>query len=104
GGPRRAALVGELEALIAERPYRERFHAQLMLALYRSGRQADALDAYRRARRTLVDDLGLEPSRELQRLEVQILAQDPALDAATPVRPTLPLVEVPLLPVPPTPL
>ena len=62
-------MAGELEALVAEHPYRERLHAQLMLALYRSGRQADALDAFRRARRTLVEDLGLEPGRELQRLE-----------------------------------
>ena len=76
------ALVAELEALTAEHPYRERFHAQLMLALYRSGRQADALDAYRRARATLVEELGLEPGRELQRLEAAILAQDPALDLA----------------------
>ena len=70
---RHAPLVAELEALTAEHPYRERFHAQLMLALYRAGRQADALDAYRRARATLVEELGLEPGRELQRLE----ARDP---------------------------
>src|SRR3954463_7972675 len=74
-------LVSELEALTAEHPYRERFHGQLMRALYRAGRQADALEAYRRARHNLVEDLGLEPSRELQRLEAAILAQDPSLDA-----------------------
>ncbi|HET8757311.1 MAG TPA: BTAD domain-containing putative transcriptional regulator, partial [Solirubrobacteraceae bacterium] len=74
------ALVAELQALVAEHPYRERLHAQLMLALYRSGRQADALEAFRHARRTLVEDLGLEPSRELQRLESAVLAQDPVLD------------------------
>ena len=51
-----------------------------MLALYRSGRQAEALDAFRHARRTLVEDLGLEPGRELQQLESAVLAQDPALD------------------------
>jgi predicted ATPase/DNA-binding SARP family transcriptional activator len=84
---RHAAVVDELLALTAEHPYRERLHGQLMLALYRSGRQADALDAYRRARRALVDDLGLDPGRELQRLEAAILAQDPALDLAAPSAP-----------------
>jgi predicted ATPase/DNA-binding SARP family transcriptional activator len=74
------AVAGELQALVAEHPYRERLHAQLMLALYRSGRQAEALDAFRHARRTLVEDLGLEPGRELQQLESAVLAQDPALD------------------------
>jgi predicted ATPase/DNA-binding SARP family transcriptional activator len=74
------ATVAELQALVAEHPYRERLHAQLMLALYRSGRQAEALGAFRQARRTLVEDLGLEPGRELQQLERAVLAQDPALD------------------------
>jgi YVTN family beta-propeller protein len=77
---RHAALVAELEVLAAEHPTRERLIAQLMLALYRSGRQADALAAYRTARRALVDDLGLEPGRELRELEAAILAQDAALD------------------------
>jgi predicted ATPase/DNA-binding SARP family transcriptional activator len=77
---RHAAAVPELEALVAEHPYRERLHAHLMLALYRDGRQADALDAYRRARTLLVEELGLEPGPELQRLEAAILAQDPALE------------------------
>jgi DNA-binding SARP family transcriptional activator len=81
---RHGELVTELETLTAEHPYRERFHAQLMLALYRAGRQADALDAYRRARAVLVDDLGLEPSPTLQRLEAAILAHDPALEVAPP--------------------
>src|SRR4051812_2454373 len=94
-------LVGELETLTAENPYRERFHAQLMLALYRAGRQADALDAYRRARHTLIEELGLEPSRELQRLEAAILAQDASLDAsakpAAPVVVPAPVVEAPPL-------
>ena len=75
-----ATVIGELEALAAEHPYRERMHAQLMLALYRSGRQADALEAFRRARHALVEELGLDPGRELRALEAAILAQDPALD------------------------
>ena len=76
--------------LTTEHPYRERLHAQLMLALYRSGRQADALEAYRRARHALVEDLGLDPSPELQRLEAAILAQDPALEADAPPPPPRP--------------
>ena len=63
---RHAALIPELETLVREHPARERLRAQLILALYRSGRQADALASYRDARRALVDELGLEPSRELQ--------------------------------------
>jgi predicted ATPase/DNA-binding SARP family transcriptional activator len=74
-----AALVGELEALIREHPLRERLHGQLMLALYRSGRQADALEAYRLARDRLVDELGLEPHEELQALQTAILNHDPSL-------------------------
>jgi DNA-binding SARP family transcriptional activator len=81
---RNADVVGELEALIAEHPLRERPRAQLMLALYRSGRQAEALNAYQSARRVLTDDLGLEPSGELKRLERAILLQDPGLDVPTP--------------------
>jgi DNA-binding SARP family transcriptional activator len=73
-------LVGELEALVRQHPLRERLHGQLMLALYRCGRQAEALAAYRAARETLVDELGIEPSIGLQRLEQAILAQDAALD------------------------
>jgi YVTN family beta-propeller protein len=75
-----AGLVGELEALVHQHPLRERFVGQLMLALYRSGRQAEALESYRIARRRLAEELGLEPSRDLQRLERAILAQDPALE------------------------
>jgi YVTN family beta-propeller protein len=82
---RHADLIGELEALIAENPYRERLRAQLMLALYRSGRQAEALEAYQDARRVLVDELGIEPSADLQQLEKQILTQDKEL--ASPARP-----------------
>ena len=73
-------LVGELEALVAEHPLRERLWLYLMTALYRSGRQAEALDAYKAARRALVDGLGIEPSAALQELEGAILRQDPSLD------------------------
>jgi DNA-binding SARP family transcriptional activator len=73
-------LVAELERLIAEHPLRERLRGQLMLALYRSGRQAEALIAYRAARSTLVEELGLEPGAELQELERAMLRQDPSLD------------------------
>jgi predicted ATPase/DNA-binding SARP family transcriptional activator len=79
---RHGQLVAELERLVAEQPMRERFRAQLMLALYRSGRQADALAVYQRARRTFVDELGIEPSESLRRLERAILAHDPSLNAA----------------------
>jgi predicted ATPase/DNA-binding SARP family transcriptional activator len=78
---RHGQLVGELERLVTEHPLRERFRAQLMLALYRSGRQADALAVYQRARRTLVDELGIEPGESLRQLERAILAHDPALNA-----------------------
>jgi DNA-binding SARP family transcriptional activator len=77
---RHADVVGELEALIADNPLRERLRAQLVLALYRSRRQAEALDAYKAARRALVDELGIEPSPELQELERRILRQDPSLE------------------------
>ena len=77
---RHAELVAELEGLVREHPLRERLRAQHMLALYRSGRQADALASFRDARRSLVDELGIEPGRELRELEQAILAQDPALD------------------------
>jgi predicted ATPase/DNA-binding SARP family transcriptional activator len=79
---RHAELVGELEALLAEHPLRERLRGQLMLALYRSGRQSEALKVYRDTRSQLVDELGIEPSPTLQDLERAILAQDPALDVA----------------------
>jgi DNA-binding SARP family transcriptional activator len=77
---REVELVGELEELVTEHPFRERFRAQLMVALYRSGRQADALEAYRQARQTLVERFGIEPTAPLQRLERQILTQDPSLE------------------------
>jgi predicted ATPase/DNA-binding SARP family transcriptional activator len=83
-----AELVTELADLAARYPLQERLHAQLMLALYRSGRQADALTAYQRLRRTLDDELGLEPSAELRMLEQAILRQDAKLGAPARMRPT----------------
>src|SRR5215203_6090841 len=76
---RHARLIGELESLVAAHPYQERLHAQLMLALYRSGRQPEALQAYRALRTRLSDELGLEPGEPLRQLESSILRQDPAL-------------------------
>jgi DNA-binding SARP family transcriptional activator/streptogramin lyase len=78
---RHRELVEELETLAREHPFRERLAGQLMLALYRSGRQAEALEVYRHTRRRLVQELGLEPSRELQELEQAILTHDPCLQA-----------------------
>jgi DNA-binding SARP family transcriptional activator/ABC-type branched-subunit amino acid transport system substrate-binding protein len=77
---RHAALVAELEGAVLQHPLRERLRGQLILALYRSGRQADALRAYADARRYLVDELGLEPSPPLRDLERAVLEHDPALD------------------------
>ncbi len=73
-------LAGELEALVRQHPLRERLWGQLMVALYRSGRQGDALGAYQRARVILSGELGVDPGPELRRLEAAVLAQDPALD------------------------
>ena len=82
---RHAELVGELEALAARHPHRERLRGHLMLALYRSGRQRDALEAYGDARRTLAEDLGLDPGPALRALHGAILRQDPELDLASAV-------------------
>ena len=93
---RHAAAVGELEALVAEAPLRERRWAQLVVALYRCGRQGDALRAYARARATLAEELGVDPGPDLARLEADVLAQAPHLEwrppaydpvAGTPVPP-----------------
>src|SRR5580658_808338 len=77
-------LVPELQRLVADHPLRERFHAQLLLALYQSGRQGDALAAYQHARQVLIDELGAEPGIELRGLHQRILAADPALAAPAP--------------------
>lgn len=85
---RHLELVGELQGLLVENPLRERLRGQLMLALYRSGRQAEALEAYRDGRRVFVEELGIEPGPALQELEGAILRQDPQLGGpeAEPVR------------------
>jgi DNA-binding SARP family transcriptional activator len=79
-----AELVPELERLTRDHPFNEHLHSQLMLALYRAGRQADALDVYRRLRQALDDELGIDPSQPLRDLETAVLRQDPALDPSTP--------------------
>jgi predicted ATPase/DNA-binding SARP family transcriptional activator len=83
---RHVEAAGRLAAALREQPLRERFTAQLMLALYRAGRQADALDAFQQARNRLVEELGLEPGEELQTLQRRILEHDPGLDRAAPAR------------------
>ena len=90
-----AQLVPELEGLVREHPLRERFRGQLMLALYRCGRQAEALDEYQRGRRLLSDELGLDPGDRLKQLELAILEHNPSLSApeashAVPVAPAVP--------------
>jgi predicted ATPase/DNA-binding SARP family transcriptional activator len=95
---RHERVLAELEALARQHPYRERFREQLILALYRAGRQKEALDAYREARRVL-DELGVEPGPALRELERAVLRQDPALAA-----PEQPPAGEARLPVPPTPL
>lgn len=81
---RHAEVIGELERLVSEHPLRERFYSQLMLALYRSGRQAEALTVYQHGRSFLVEQLGIEPSRALHELQGAILRQDPSLDVVLP--------------------
>lgn len=97
---RHSSLAGELEALVAAHPLRERLHGQLMLALYRAGRQAEALECYQVARRAGVDELGIEPTRVLRELEAAILRQDPALDQPAPPARDRPVA--PVAPVEPT--
>jgi len=92
---RHLELIPELEELVAAEPLRERFRAQLMLAFYRSGRQAEALDTYRAARQRLVEELGIEPSSALRQLERAILAQEPSLELTFPAEPARSLLVVP---------
>lgn len=87
---RHAELVPELEFLVATHPLRERFHAQLMLALFRCSRQAEALAGYQNARRALVEDLGMEPGSELRQLHQLILADDPGLAVPRPAPDAVP--------------
>jgi DNA-binding SARP family transcriptional activator len=87
---RGSGLIGELEALVARHPLRERPRSQLMLALYRAGRQVDALAGYREFRELLSDELGIEPSPAVRNLEQRILEHDPTLDAASVARPGRP--------------
>ena len=96
---RHAELVDELERLTREHPERERLAGQLMLALYRSGRQAEALTLFTRTRETLLDELGIEPTRRLRDLHRAILRQDPSLEiaASTERRGTLPVPLTPLI-------
>jgi DNA-binding NarL/FixJ family response regulator/DNA-binding SARP family transcriptional activator len=86
---RHEEVLGELHVLVAEHPLRERLRAQLMLALYRADRQADALEVYRQAREVLVEELGIEPSPSLQRLHREMLAHDPSLELPTEGAPRL---------------
>ncbi|SFP74389.1 DNA-binding transcriptional activator of the SARP family [Geodermatophilus dictyosporus] len=85
-----ARLVGELHTLLTRYPLQERLHRQLILSLYRSGRQAEALEAYQHVRRILAEELGIDPGRALQELETAILAQDPQLDWLPPPAPSVP--------------
>jgi class 3 adenylate cyclase len=94
GRGRQREIVPELQALVGEHPFRERLRGQLMLALYRTGRQTDALEAYRDYRALLTDELGLEPSAELRSLEQRMLAHDPELQ-------TTPTSELPAAPAAP---
>jgi predicted ATPase/DNA-binding SARP family transcriptional activator len=90
-------LVGELQALAAEQPLRQRLRAHLMLALYRSGRAGEALEVYRQTHRLLVDELGIEPGEELRALERAIRRTDPALELPTMTPSNLPAPATPLV-------
>jgi predicted ATPase/class 3 adenylate cyclase len=90
---RHAEVIGQLERLVETHPYRERLRGQLMLALYRADRQADALQAYQDARGALVEELGIEPGERLRELEGAVLAQDPSLALVLPEAPAAPANE-----------
>lgn len=87
---RQLEVIAELAALVAENPLRERLRAYQMIALYRAGRQAEALDSYRAARRVFIEELGIEPAAELRELEKAILSNDPRLAATTTMPDTAP--------------
>ncbi len=89
-------LVEELQALVVEHPFRETYWEQLMLALYRSNRQADALRAYQTARTRLAEELGIEPGPALRRIEERILTQDPSLDSLSGAQQVIPPCKMPL--------
>jgi DNA-binding SARP family transcriptional activator len=91
GVGRHVEVIAELEGLVRRHRLRERLHGQLMLALYRSGRQAEALEAYHAARRALRAELGIEPGRSLHELEHAILSQDPSLEATPSQKPAAPV-------------
>ena len=91
---RHEAVIGELESLTRAHPLRERLQGLLLLALYRCGRQADALEAYRSTRRRFVEELGVEPSPALRQLERAILEQDPSLEAPARHRPPAPVRKI----------
>ncbi|GAA1941488.1 AfsR/SARP family transcriptional regulator [Nocardioides marmoribigeumensis] len=95
---RHHALVDPLSSAVTDHPMRERFWGQLMTALYRSDRQADALATYARARERLADELGIDPGQALQQLELAILRQDPSIAAPAPAAPQLPVVVAPRSP------
>jgi YVTN family beta-propeller protein len=95
---RHERVIGELESLVAAHPYQERLHAQLMLALYRSGRQAEALALYRAMHALLADELGLEPDQQLQELNRRILNHDQRLDLPQPEAPVEPRDPAPATP------
>jgi DNA-binding SARP family transcriptional activator len=97
GAGRHREALGRLESLVAEHPLRERLHCLQMLALYRAGRQAEALEAYRAARAALVEAVGAEPGGELRRLHEAILRQDPILDLETPELPAELTPDAPVL-------
>ncbi len=97
---RHAELIGELRLLVDGHPLRERLWAQLMVALYRSGRQAEALRAFQRCRQILAEELGIEPSLPLKELEERILQQDPGLQLETAIPPVEPDDELPPIRIP----